>query len=866
MNIFLNSAFGYIKKNGIIFTLVVIYILLYSFFENIITLGLANPIFSLIKSNLINDIVCVLCTIIIILRCTIYIRHNYTISNKYILISFIFLVYIIYYRFFSNTWSFLPFMSSFELKYVDTCLVFFASNLLIKLCYRKRKYSYNSNLGFNFDNPIDKKNEDLLKRNNIAKQIANRIKNTVNKETSFAIGINGKWGDGKTSFINLINQNLIENKRIIIKFNPWLNNDEKSIIYSFFDELSLKLKTYNKELSNNILKYATLLNSVGTESVSKLSNLFSTIQKEPSIDLKGRFDSINEEILKSGFQFVIFIDDLDRLYENEILEILKLIRNTASFSNTVFIASYDRNFLISALEKVNNYHPEFYLEKIFQIEFSLPAFNKIVIKDKLKKIIIPHLLSEDKEKFDKLINNNFFNLLGGQYFNILYLNNLRDVNRFSNSFIISYQSLKGEIDLTDLLNIELLRIKYLGVYDLLSAQYNKYLDTYRYQSTKTFLTLKKEKNKEGKDTDKVIIEEYLKNNYKNVGIQHTQIDEVIDYLYCVFPHYDHLYNLEISLLSISNPISVDRYFHYDLLDSNLSEIEFSKFRRKNTQEFKEKIKKWVENGLQIEVSIKLENTELFENKDDYEKIIESIFYFAGLSNSSINKINREYIGFSFQNLYSKLSFNKVSNLYETEQEFKNFVKKIFDQQVSPFILISDFIQFIFANSGMSEWNFILPKEDLKSYKLHFFDTYSKSIDKIDLYFFWLRSFCNYTNWFLSRGNSYTKEDGEQEEAKVIFIDCVSRLPNSFIKNIISKASFFPDEKEPLQYSILKTVLKVWNNWANFEKFIDNLDENKVSYLIEFKDFYKKCKENSYNSIEYTFKEIDLSDALLLLSN
>lgn len=862
MTKFLDSTFSFIKKNGIIFTLVIIYILLYSFFENIIIIGVIEPIFSQIKSNLTNDIVCMLCAVLIILRCTIYICHNYTISNKYILISLIILIYISYYRFTSNPWEFTSLQSLSELKYIDIFNAFFASNILIKLCHRQRIYTHDKNQGFNFDNPIEKEDEDLLKRNNTAKQIANRIKNTVNDETSFAIGINGKWGQGKTSFINLISRNLIEDNRIIVKFNPWLNNDEKSIVYSFFDELSLKLRTYNKELSNNILKYATLLNSIGAESVSKFSDLFTIIQNDKAIDLKGRFDNINEEIRRSGFQFVIFIDDLDRLYENEILEVLKLIRNSASFSNTVFVASYDRNYLISALEKVNSYHPDFYLEKIFQIELSLPAFNKTVIKDKLKKIIEPYLLDEDKAKFVELINRNFLSLLGGNYFNIELLSNLRDANRFSNSFIISYQSLKGEIDLTDLLNIELLRIKYLGVYNLLSSEYNKYLEVNRSQANSNFLTLKREKDQQGNNTDKIIIKEYLKNNYKDVGIQSMQIDDVINYLYCVFPHYDYFYDLNISLLSISNPISIARYFHYNLLDSNLSELEFSKYRRKNTQEIKKQIKEWVEKGLQSEVEIRLKNIELFESKEDYEKMIESIFYFSSLPNPSSSKSSRDYIGFDSNNLYYKLSFGKVSNLYKTEDEFRAFVKKIFEQQLSPFILISDFINVILEQIGLFQWDFVLSKDDLKAYKIHFFRLYAEDINKIDLHFFQLRSYCDYFERVSAEGNSYSKKEREQEEAKIIFIDCASRLPASFIKNIISKTSYFPREDGPLQYSILKTVLKVWDSWDKFEEFINSMNEKEIEGLKEFKEFYRKCKQNDFNYIEYTFNEIDLSDALL----
>lgn len=133
------------------------------------------------------------------------------------------------------------------------------------------------------------------------------------------------------------------------------------------------MQLYNKESSSNILKYSELFNTTGEDPISKLNKAFSSFMNEAS--LKGLFNYINDSIKKSGFQIVVFIDDLDRLYENEILEILKLIRNSASFANTIFIVAYDRNYLVSAINRVNSYHPDAYMEKIFQIEIALPAYE-----------------------------------------------------------------------------------------------------------------------------------------------------------------------------------------------------------------------------------------------------------------------------------------------------------------------------------------------------------------------------------------------------------------------------------------------------------------------------------------------------------
>lgn len=867
----IKSVFEFTKANIPVLGVLIAYILLHNLAENIITKGVVKPILSQIESNIINDFLFITGFIYILFRCFLYIKKKYIISSKYILISCALATFLLYYRAMNLPWEFTSFYLVPSFKYIDILIIFFVSNIFIRGCCRQKKYKYDKNLGFNFDNPIKISSKDILRRGKKAKQIAEKIKNTANAETSFAIGINGEWGQGKTSFVNLISDALNDENRVIVNFNPWLNNDEKSIIHCFFDELGLKLRKYNKELSNDLIKYASLLNTVGTGTATNFSDIFSIIHKNEIIDLKGRFEKINQAIKASGLQFVIFIDDLDRLYENEILEVLRLIRNTASFSNTVFIASYDRNYLVSALKRVNDYHPDFYLEKIFQIEFSLPAFDKKVIKDKLLELIIPHIKEEDRSKFEELLSESFLYVdessvenFEKTYFNFGILINLRDVSRFSNSFIINYQPLAGEIDLRDLLYLELLRIKYLGVYNMLSSGYNKYLDSYTYHATKRYLTLRKVKDEKDRDTDKSIIEEYLQLNYQNAGIQPNQIQDVIKYLYRIFPHHNHFSHIKTNLTSISNPTSVNRYFHYSLLESDLSEIEFSKSRQKSQKEFKSKIKEWVDKGLGSEVAEKLKQIDFFDNKDDFEKVIECIFYFANLPNDRSQFFRREFIDFDQYNLYYKIYNKKVVKLYKSEQDYKQFVEHTLESQESPYIFISKFLNTIIDSSDYEEWSFIVDKEKIKKYKLQYFQSYSSKIAEFDKYTFWLYNYCKYqerTPKGVGSGH-YESVSKQQDQANTIFIDCALRIPHSFIKNIIALPKYPPDEERPKQYSLLYMVTSVWGSWENFEYFVNDLSEGDVKGLTEFKDFYQKLKENGYQCIDYNFKEIDISDALL----
>jgi hypothetical protein len=803
-------------------------------------------------SSLINDVIFLVLSIRVAIRLVVSIKNNYFLSNKIVLISILLYFIIIYYRCCSSVWNFTSSYLFEHIKYVDLIIMFLVSNIIIRCVYKVKQCSVDSKKGFYFDNPIRNLGDDTLNCSSIAKIIIEKIKNTANPDSSFAIGISSEWGRGKTSFLNLIESGLNEKSRIIIHFNPWLNNDDKAIVKSFFDELSGKLKKYNKELSNKLLTYSKMLFEIGSTEISMLSKIFPALFKSTN-DLRQQFKDINKAILSSSLQIIIFIDDLDRLYEKEVLEVLKLIRNSASFANTVFVVAYDRNYLISALSKVNEHHPNFYLEKIFQVEIPLPVFYHSVIVNKLKEMLIPHMEECDKKKLENILKNTVGNhIANGNYFRHYLLKNLRDANHFVNSFLMSYEALKGEVMLVDLLNIELLRIRFLGVYMLLADDYNSYLAT-KGHNKNIYLTLKKEKV-EDKEKDRTILEEYLDENYKEVGIQKNQIANVLKYVNGIFPDYD-VYSARLELTSIANPIGIDRYFYYNLLNSNLSEIEFSHYRNESDNVFLVKIKEWIEKGLQSEVARRLERIEHYLNKEDYEKIIKAIFYYASLPTTG----RSDCLGFDGDNLMWKLDYNKVKFFYPERESFMDFVEQLFVEQYPPFLFVSVFIDHIFKNN-ISEWHFILKEDFLKRQKIKYFNTYAEVVDRFDQYLFWLYQYCKYKEWVKTDGKTYHSTEIEPEEAKAIFIKCASRIPESFIKNIISKKPLSDDN--PL-FSIPGVVFEIWGSWDAFESFIFLLNDEEVKGLKEFKLFYSKCKEVNFGHyIEFNFKDIDLSDALL----
>ncbi len=71
------------------------------------------------------------------------------------------------------------------------------------------------------DTPITDESQDSLHRKLFVNSLFNEISN-INIEDSFCYGLYGKWGEGKTSVLNLIKNKLKANQNIILfEFDTW---------------------------------------------------------------------------------------------------------------------------------------------------------------------------------------------------------------------------------------------------------------------------------------------------------------------------------------------------------------------------------------------------------------------------------------------------------------------------------------------------------------------------------------------------------------------------------------------------------------------------------------------------------------------
>ncbi|MBK7684509.1 MAG: AAA family ATPase [Bacteroidetes bacterium] len=187
----------------------------------------------------------------------------------------------------------------------------------------------------------------------------------------FAIGINGAWGSGKTSFINLLKSKLKKEDLVEINFNPWNSNSPNAIIQDFFDTLQEGIRPFHSSLSRLLASYSKKLVKLNDNKTTQaILTSINTLFGDDS--LNKLYDEINISLNKIDNKIIVYIDDLDRLDKDEIVEVIRLIRNTANFHNTYFIVSYDRAYVVNALKMHSSYSEYQYLEKIFQIEVTLP--------------------------------------------------------------------------------------------------------------------------------------------------------------------------------------------------------------------------------------------------------------------------------------------------------------------------------------------------------------------------------------------------------------------------------------------------------------------------------------------------------------
>ncbi len=281
--------------------------------------------------------------------------------------------------------------------------------------------------------------EDLL---NISKYIQGLKKFVTTCPTPMSIAIQGDWGTGKTSMINCLNQELLQQGNIkTIYFNTWqyaqFNMDE-DLYFSFLTCLIDKMNSGNgveklKDTAMKLLKFAwktgkniiPFAENIDEES-AKAIFISNQIDKAQSISkIRDEFQmTVKDYLDNEKSRLVIFIDDLDRLNPDVAVELLEAMKLFLDVKQCVFILAIDYDVVVqgvrkkfgndTSLEKCKSF-----FDKIIQLPFHMPVESyslDILMKKHLNNIIsdkyVKHLSEFVKETvgpnprtFKRLVNS-----------------------------------------------------------------------------------------------------------------------------------------------------------------------------------------------------------------------------------------------------------------------------------------------------------------------------------------------------------------------------------------------------------------------------------------------------------------------------
>lgn len=259
-----------------------------------------------------------------------------------------------------------------------------------------------------------------------AKQLVNELTTSNLENQTYAVAITGGWGSGKSLFLEHVKKLFIDNA-IIVDFNPWNSQDGKCLVKDFFDVLSAQLSPYYGSVRKTTNKYVKMLYSLRFQIATGL-----ILQHLPNFErenLESTKRDVGNAIKAIQKPVVIAIDDIDRLAGNEIFEVLRIIRNTAKFNNIIYLVTYDKEHVIKQLNQPSLGIEKDYLEKIFQIELSLPKVDERVLEEDFRSLCRKGIMRTTQ------INSVLDSLTGEDYKQILkVLGSFRKVKRFVRQF------------------------------------------------------------------------------------------------------------------------------------------------------------------------------------------------------------------------------------------------------------------------------------------------------------------------------------------------------------------------------------------------------------------------------------------------
>src|SRR5574341_640106 len=381
------------------------------------------------------------------------------------------------------------------------------------------------------DQAIRSKKEDLLGTAKFAQSLGDAGLVYKGKD-SIVLGLFGPWGYGKSSIVNMalehvedVTKNVRDNAQIIVKFNPWHFSDQSQLINQFFRELSIALRNPNtantmKRIGSKLEVYSKLVSplqfipligqyaGIAEKTMKSTGQAMKSMAELKDKDLESVKSELSKLLEKQAQRILIIINDIDRLHDEQIREIIQLVKSVADFPYLIYLLVFDKSVVAKALDKTQEGYGMQYMEKVIQVPFDIPPISNEDLQKLLLSKIDEIIAELPQEKFDQEHWGNIYH--GSLKF---FFRTLRDVNRYINSLSFGYQLVKNEANAIDFIAITGIQVFAPKSYDVIKD--NKEVLTHTH-SEYSFLRRSTDGNKDKQVIDRLVdqaplhLQEYMR--------------------------------------------------------------------------------------------------------------------------------------------------------------------------------------------------------------------------------------------------------------------------------------------------------------------------------------------------------------------
>jgi energy-coupling factor transporter ATP-binding protein EcfA2 len=250
----------------------------------------------------------------------------------------------------------------------------------------------------------------------------------------FVLALNGQWGSGKTTFVKMWQQYLIDDKFNTLYFNAWENDFEDDALVALLAELSAlhpdskelvyktlleKSAALTREVLPSLFK-AAAMKIVGNEGFAEIAEAATKFGTNEMTEKVNHYSEKKNQLLQFRSALttyvnklspekplIFFIDELDRCKPSYAVALLERIKHLFAVDGIVFVLSIDKKQLENA---IRGYYgnseidaPE-YLRRFIDYNFQLPTQRTEEVVAMYYHHFGLHAFFEDKER---LIGNSF---------------------------------------------------------------------------------------------------------------------------------------------------------------------------------------------------------------------------------------------------------------------------------------------------------------------------------------------------------------------------------------------------------------------------------------------------------------------------